>query len=53
MLRKRLKRYGRALVINFPKEEQEIYGLKEGDIIDINDIIVMEGKGKKDGKKSK
>lgn len=39
-MRKKVKRYGKSLVISFSREEKEIIGLTEGDIIDfeIKDI---------------
>ena len=38
-MKKRLKKYGNALIINFTAEDQRIYGLVEGDIIDIGDMV--------------
>ncbi len=39
-MKKRLKKYGNTLIINFTKEEQKMYGLVEGDIIDVEDMVV-------------
>jgi len=43
-MRKKVKRYGSSLVVSFSREEKEIIGLTEGDIIDfkINDIETRE-----------
>ena len=52
-MKKKLKKYGKTLVLSFTKEEQEIYKLKEGSIIEVwlddgSDSIEMKGgKGKK------
>lgn len=35
-MRKQIKKYGNSLVIVFTKEEQELYGIKEGDKIDLD-----------------
>lgn len=36
---KKIKKYGNTLVVSFTKEEQEVYNLKEGDLIQwIKDI---------------
>lgn len=34
-MEKRIKRYGNSLVIILDKGDQDIYSLKEGDIVDI------------------
>ena len=34
-MKKKLKKYGNTLVLSFTKEEQEIYKLKEGDVIEL------------------
>lgn len=39
-MKKKLKRWGNNLVITFTKEDESIYGLKEGDIIEVNDSIL-------------
>lgn len=51
--RKTLKRYGNNLVAVFTKEEEQMYGLVEGDVIDIIDDMLVQKthKKKKGGKK--
>ena len=46
-MKRLVKRYGNTLVINFSKEDQDIYDIKEGDIMDIGDLIVIKKKGRK------
>jgi len=41
-MRKKLKKYGSALVNSYSPEEQEIYKLKEGQIIDITITNIQE-----------
>ena len=48
-MQKRLRLYGNSLVITFSNEEKEIYGLKVGDVIKLDDMLIM--KSKKVGKK--
>lgn len=48
-MKKLVRKYGSSLVITFNNEEQKIYNIKEGDFIDIEDIIVIKS-GKKHGK---
>ena len=38
-MKKRIKKYGNSLVIVFTKEDIDLYGLVEGDIIDIDDML--------------
>ena len=40
-LRKKLKRWGNNLVAVFTSEDEETYGLKEGDVIDISDMLIQ------------
>lgn len=40
-LKKRLKRYGNNLVAVFTKEDEETYGLKKNDTIDISDMFIQ------------
>ena len=47
---KKLKRYGNTFVINFTSEEIELYNLKEGDIIDLGDMLIKKTKNKKEQK---
>jgi len=47
-MRKKLKKAGSdGLMIYFTKEEIEMYGLVEGDVLDLDDMIVQE-RGKED-----
>ena len=47
-MKKKLKKIGSdGLMIYFTKEEIEMYGLVEGDVLDLDDMIVQE-RGKKD-----
>jgi hypothetical protein len=40
---KQLKKIGSdGLMIYFTKEEQELYGLVEGDVIDIDDMFIQQ-----------
>ena len=47
-MKKKIKKYGCGLVINFTKEDQEAYGLVAGDIIDIGDMLIQKKEEKKD-----
>jgi hypothetical protein len=40
-MKKQIKRWGKSLIISFDEEEQEIYNLKEGTIIDLRDMVVV------------
>lgn len=40
-MKKIIRKTGSSLGIIFNKEEQKILGIKEGDIVDIDDIIVI------------
>jgi len=46
-MKKKLKRWGKNLVVVFTKEDEEAYGLVEGDIIELDDMIVQKTKGGK------
>jgi len=46
-MRKRIKRWGNNLVIVFTKEDEEVYGLVEGDAIELGDMIVQKIKNEK------
>ena len=46
-MKKQLKEWGNSLVITFSPEEQRIYGLKEGDIIDLDDMFLVDKGSKK------
>ena len=39
-MKKKLKKWGNNLVVVFTKEDEQVYGLKEGDTIDIEDMLV-------------
>lgn len=46
-MRKKLKKIGSdGLMIYFTKEEIEMYGLVEGDVIDLDDMIIQEKRKK-------
>lgn len=50
-MRKIIKKWGEGLGIYFDKEDVQIYGLKEGEILDLDDMLVQGAKKKvKDGK---
>ena len=38
-MKKQIKRYGNSLIISFDKEEIQWFNLKEGDWINIDDIV--------------
>ena len=51
-LRKKIKAYGDSLIISFTKEDKEMYGIKKGQILDIeftfiNDNDTVQKGGKK------
>lgn len=47
-MRKKLKKIGSdGLMIYFTKEDQEIHGLVEGDIIDLDDMLIQKVRKKK------
>jgi hypothetical protein len=51
-MKKKLKKIGSdGLMIYFSKEEQEIYGLVEGDVIEIDDMLIQKQKSKGGQKK--
>lgn len=45
-LLKKIKKYGNAFVVNFTKEEQDLYGLVEGDTVIVSDDDMEIGKVK-------
>lgn len=45
-MKKIVKKYGSSVVIIFSAEDLKIYGIKVGDIIDIEDIVVVSNKNK-------
>lgn len=48
-MKKIVKKYSNSLVILIDPEDAKIYGIEEGDIIDIADIVVIKKKVKQDG----
>jgi len=46
-MKKKLKKYGSSLVITFSAEEKKIYGLVEGDVVDIDDMLLVKEKKRK------
>jgi len=46
-MRKKVKRWGNNLVIVFTKEDEEIYGLVEEDVIDLGEMLEEKNKYKK------
>ena len=49
MIKKIVKKYGDSLIVSFTSEEQKIYGIEVGDILEISDMIII----KKSKRKSK
>ena len=45
-LHKRLKKWGNSLVVVFNKEDIDLYGMKEGDIVDLSDLFLIQKKMK-------
>jgi len=39
-MKKRIKKWGDSLVIVFNKDEVSLYGLREGDVIELDDMIL-------------
>ena len=46
-MKKIIKKYGSSHVIKLDPEDMTIYGLKEGDVVDISDIVILKKGGKK------
>ena len=46
-MKKKIKKYGNGLVIHFTKEEVELYGLREGDVIELDDMFIQKQNKKK------
>lgn len=40
-MKKIVKKFGNSLVISFDSEDQKIYGIKEGSILDIGNIVII------------
>ena len=49
-MRKQLQKDNEGLKIYFTKREMKLYGLIEGDVLDLEDMFVMEKKRTKGGK---
>ncbi len=49
-MRKKIKKWGDSLVIVFTKEDCDLYGLVEGDIIELDDMLVQHTKKSKKSK---
>jgi hypothetical protein len=49
-MKKKLKIWGKGLAIYFDKEDIAIFGLVEGDVIDIDDMVVQKRTKKKEVK---
>jgi len=45
-MKKRIKKWGDSLVIVFTKEDCELYGLVEGDVIDLDDMLIQQNEKK-------
>ncbi len=41
MMTKIVRKYGNSLVITFDRQDKEIFGIEEGDIVEISDIVVV------------
>lgn len=50
-MKKRIKKWGNSLVVVFTSEDEKIFGLQEGDIIDIDDMLFTINTNKKLKKK--
>lgn len=40
-MKKKVIKYGNSFVISFTRFEREIYGIKEGSILDLSEMIVI------------
>jgi len=47
-MKKRIKKWGDSLVIVFTKEDCELYGLVEGDVIDLDDMLIKQNEKNKE-----
>jgi antitoxin component of MazEF toxin-antitoxin module len=45
-MKKKIKKWGNSLVIVFTKEDEEVYGLVEGDVINIEDMLIQKKRKK-------
>lgn len=39
-MKKQMKKWGESLLVTFTEEDQKIYGMKEGSVIDLSDMVV-------------
>ena len=46
-MKKILKKYGNTIVIRFSPEELKIQDWKEGDVLDLSDVVKVKGKESK------
>jgi len=44
-MKKQVKKYGDTLVISFNREEQQIYSIKQGTILDLVNMVIINKKG--------
>lgn len=40
-MKKIVKKYGDTLIISFTKDEARVYDIKEGDVLDLDDILTQ------------
>ncbi|KKM90145.1 hypothetical protein LCGC14_1241430 [marine sediment metagenome] len=50
-MKKQIKKWGRSLVISFDEEEQRVYEIKEGSILDLTDMVILNREVRKNGNK--
>jgi len=43
-MKKRVKKWGTSLVVVFTKEDIDLYGIVEGDIIELEDMLIQKKK---------
>ena len=53
MVKKKLKRWGNNLVLVFTQEDEEVYGLIEGGVLDLDNMLIEKIKKDKPRKKKK
>lgn len=46
-MKKTIRKTGMSLGVTFNKEECRIYNIEEGDIIDLDDFVIIKKKGRK------
>ena len=47
-MKKRIKKWGDSLVIVFTKEDCDLHGLVEGDVIDLDDMLIQQNEKNKE-----